>query len=734
MAPKEEADSWGPLPEVPLPEPPAEEPDADGPTAEEPAAGEAELPEVSWQKVEQHRAAAAAAELKGALEAEIRDMKHDVSNARAELKSEMEEVSKDMREMKASLSQLLHRVSMAHQPEPEPEPEPEPAPEVAAEPRAPEEVEREAIATMLDDAIALDAEAQQREARGSSRGSSRRSSRPSTRGKTPPGPTVEGWTDEEEGLAVARPESPAARLMTPDAPGRPKSRGGISRPPSRALDEAGESEELAALTMDGDRPASPDPEGPDGLDGGRFLREPPSPEPPNLSRPLSAESPMPVPRPEPEPQPTVEPEQRVYRSPRTINVPSPLPGESGRAQQSEVELTLPQPQLEPGSEPEPEPEPKPEPEPETEPQPEPQPEAEPQSERAEGSQAEEVVEQQPLKGRWGFPDAFFDSLPDAESGGASSNMMPVTVGGYNFRPNLGGQHDLSAFEPDDQAEAHDRLVISRHKQEQRELKRELRRQRKELAEAAANDSARQQHLGKDFDERLRLPRTPAHSGASETYIAGQLASPKPTSTPAMGFQPDEATLASLAVVPRPSSRAGTPDPGIPAGAYQAPELPLSPVSQAVREAMIASGEQDVLLQQGFVPAAGRRRGKRRDWAAIARDNARKGMGPAPRRPSDYNHPHWAATARPVTGTKGSPGMSLLERSNPANHRSYNLGRWNRRQKRLINETSLFGRYVVNQNAARALGLRSRSELSMYPSYDDSGRFRADRSDSMFLDV
>ena len=144
MAPKEEADSWGPLPEVPLPEPPAEEPAADVPGAEEPAAGEAELPEVSWQKVEQHRAAAAAAELKGPLEAEIRDMKHDVSNARAELKSEMEEVSKDMREMKASLSQLLHRVSKAHQPEPEPEVEQE----AAEEPRAPEEVERDAIATI----------------------------------------------------------------------------------------------------------------------------------------------------------------------------------------------------------------------------------------------------------------------------------------------------------------------------------------------------------------------------------------------------------------------------------------------------------------------------------------------------------------------------------------------------------------------------------------------------------
>ena len=63
---------------------------------------------------------------------------------------------------------------------------------------------------------------------------------------------------------------------------------------------------------------------------------------------------------------------------------------------------------------------------------------------------------------------------------------------------------------------------------------------------------------------------PSLAGQVSGYIAGQLASPKPTSTPAMGFQPDEATLASLAVVPRPSSRAGTPDPGIPAGAYQAP--------------------------------------------------------------------------------------------------------------------------------------------------------------------
>ena len=110
---------------------------------------------------------------------------------------------------------------------------------------------------------------------------------------------------------------------------------------------------------------------------------------------------------------------------------------------------------------------------------------------------------------------------------------------------------------------------------------------------------------------------------------------------------------------------------------------------------------------------------------------RKGSG-NPRRQSDYNHPHWSAVARPVTGTRGSPGMSLLERANPANTRSYTLGRWHNRQKRLINETSLFGRYVINPRAAKALGSRSRGELSMYPAtLDDKGRFRADSNPGLF---
>jgi hypothetical protein len=163
--------------------------------------------------------------------------------------------------------------------------------------------------------------------------------------------------------------------------------------------------------------------------------------------------------------------------------------------------------------------------------------------------------------------------------------------------------------------------------------------------------------------------------------------------------------------------------------------PLSPVSTAVRKAMAAAVQDEFNASGSGAKLESRpsKSGNGIDWVAVARENARdfrKGSG-NPRRQSDYNHPHWSAVARPVTGTRGSPGMSLLERSNPANTRSYTLGRWHNRQKRLINETSLFGRYVINPRAAKALGSRSRSELSMYPMHDDSGKFRADSNPGLF---
>lgn len=168
--------------------------------------------------------------------------------------------------------------------------------------------------------------------------------------------------------------------------------------------------------------------------------------------------------------------------------------------------------------------------------------------------------------------------------------------------------------------------------------------------------------------------------------------------------------------------------------------PLSPVSTAVRKAMSVAVQDEfkasgsgALLDSHKASALIAKSGSGIDWVAVARENARdfrKGSG-HPRRQSDYNHPHWSAVARPVTGTRGSPGMSLLERANPANTRSYTLGRWHNRQKRLINETSLFGRYVINPRAAKALGSRSRSELSMYPMHDDSGKFRADSNPGLF---
>eukprot|EP01043_Picozoa_sp_COSAG02_P069663 COSAG02_NODE_12026_length_1610_cov_2.115156_2_plen_194_part_00 len=163
--------------------------------------------------------------------------------------------------------------------------------------------------------------------------------------------------------------------------------------------------------------------------------------------------------------------------------------------------------------------------------------------------------------------------------------------------------------------------------------------------------------------------------------------------------------------------------------------PLSPVSTAVRKAMAAAVQDEFKASESGATLVSRptKSGNGIDWVAVARENARdfrKGSG-NPRRESDYNHPHWSAVARPVTGTRGSPGMSLLERANPANTRSYTLGRWHNRQKRLINETSLFGRYVINPRAAKALGSRSRSEVSMYPMHDDSGKFRADSNPGLF---
>ena len=173
--------------------------------------------------------------------------------------------------------------------------------------------------------------------------------------------------------------------------------------------------------------------------------------------------------------------------------------------------------------------------------------------------------------------------------------------------------------------------------------------------------------------------------------------------------------------------------------------PLSPVSSAVRNTMAAAthGKVKALgsgalidrpIQLDHSQAVRKNMSHSSiDWVAVARENARdfrKGSG-NPRRQSDYNHPHWSAVARPVAGTRGSPGMSLLERANPANTRSYTLGRWHNRQKRLVNETSLFGRYVINPRAAKALGLRSRSESSMYPTLGDSGKFRADSNPGLF---
>ena len=95
---------------------PAEEPEPGlrpGPEPEARAEPETAAESERRQGPQPARDDEAARQLRGALEADIRGMKSDVSDARAELKGEIVDIGKDLREMKASLSQLLHRIAPA---------------------------------------------------------------------------------------------------------------------------------------------------------------------------------------------------------------------------------------------------------------------------------------------------------------------------------------------------------------------------------------------------------------------------------------------------------------------------------------------------------------------------------------------------------------------------------------------------------------------------------------------
>jgi hypothetical protein len=141
------------------------------------------------------------------------------------------------------------------------------------------------------------------------------------------------------------------------------------------------------------------------------------------------------------------------------------------------------------------------------------------------------------------------------------------------------------------------------------------------------------------------------------------------------------------------------------------EPPLSPTSEAVRRAT-----RDLLgIEPTPIAAApawhGATAGPAVDWPALASAHAGKAGRRAPkagRRPNDYSHPRWAATARLPKGavSSGCSGLSLLERCNPAAHqRQYSATRWHQRQQDHLNDTSLFGRYVLNMGD----GLRAKRQ-------------------------
>ncbi len=429
----------------------------------------------------------------------VKELKHAVGSVRAEIKGDLEEAAKDMREIKAQLSQLVYRAT-----------------------KQVEQREREAISAT---AATLLLEQDGPPAPKSGRKSASRAATPDE---------VDGWTENELPL-VNGPLSPASRLRADgtESPPRPRSR---AKSPPRSPTRKGAAP-WVNTEVDG-APGSPDPDGPDGIDGGRFPRLPMSPQPPRLARPPSAES---GPKAEPTTQSTEDPYGILGRlqgaghvsvetdtaAPEAAAATAPTAGADGDAQLSTRASERSVSPSQQGSK---------SPLPAT---------------LTQVTVGEQVPE------HWGFPDQFFDSLPRPEAGGATSNMLPVTTGGYEFRPNLGAAQGRDSFGGGAQPYLErDIAIITRHqlKEHERRARSRLqsRQQRRERRHREEN-SSRHEHMGnKPLDSVLRLPRTPPHSG--DTLVGGEPIAPRPSSVSSMSHTPDTAALANLAIVPRPSSR------------------------------------------------------------------------------------------------------------------------------------------------------------------------------------
>ncbi len=437
----------------------------------------------------------------------VKELKHDVGNVRAEIKGELEDAAKDMREIKAQLSQLVYRET-----------------ERARATKQAEQREREAIS-----ATAATLLLEQDGPPVSESGSGRKSeSKSGSRAATPD--EVDGWTENELPL-VKGPLSPASRLRTEgtESPPRPRSRGkSPPRSPPRSPTRKGAAPWVNKEVDDA--PGSPDPDGPDGIDGGRFPRLPMGPAAPRLARPPSADVSESGPKAEPTTQSTEDPYGilgRLHAAETATPIAAAATADAdGDAQ---VSTRASDRSMSPS-----------------------------QRSKSPPATLTQVTVGAQVPEHWGFPDQFFDSLPRAEAGGATSNMMPVTTGGYEFRPNLGADHDRDSFGGGG-AQAHlerDIAIITKHQVKEHERRarsrlqsQEQRRERRHREES----SSRHEHMG---DKRpgnvLRLPRTPPHTGA--TFVGGEPLAARPSSVSSMSHTPDTATLSNLAIVPRPSSR------------------------------------------------------------------------------------------------------------------------------------------------------------------------------------
>jgi hypothetical protein len=420
----------------------------------------------------------------------VRDLKHEVGNVRAEIKADVTDASKEMREIKARLAQLVYR-------------ETERVQAAQREIEQHEQREREAISQSAA-SLLLEQEGPAVPAPEPVR------KRPSSRGATPD--QVGGWKDEDLPL-VKGPLSPTARLSEQDragSPERPKSRGGKS--PPRSPHRKGGATPWVNTEVDG---VPPDPDGPDGIDGGRFPRLPMSPTPPPLARPPSADSGT-----ESQRQPMFDNMEDPYavlgedEGPRFVG-PADSAAAVHRASGGAAATGSGEGESASGTSASKSPR-----------------KSSPRSPPMPTLSSITVGEHAPE--HWGFPDQFFDSLPSAEAGGATSNMMPVTTGGYEFRPNLGAGGEVQGFGGGG-AQPHlerDIAIITKHQLKEREerarSRQESRRRRREMTQRE-EVSSRGEHMGDDDSSRsagggrfstgeLLLPETPPHSGGASGFL------------------------------------------------------------------------------------------------------------------------------------------------------------------------------------------------------------------------